>query len=85
MTMIEKVARAIAKSQYPDKSENVMWQHFIPDARAALEAMEEPTPQMLIDAGSIRGVDIDSPEIDEDHKEWWRAMLIAALSEGQSE
>jgi hypothetical protein len=43
--MIERVARAIAKSQ----GSNPRWNHegWLRDARAAIEAMREPTKAML--------------------------------------
>lgn len=48
MTMIERVARAICKSQtQTDRT----WEAFLPEATAAIEAMREPTDAM-VDAGS---------------------------------
>jgi hypothetical protein len=49
MNMIERVARAISESQYPEKDVDIMWRHTIPDARAAINAMRDPTDDMLYD------------------------------------
>ena len=48
MTMIEKVAKAICKAErYHQDS----YELYIPAAKAAIEAMQEPTDEML-DAGA---------------------------------
>lgn len=39
--MVERVARAIHEKAY---GSSVMWRESVPAARAALEAMREPTP-----------------------------------------
>lgn len=49
--MAEKVARAIclAAQLDPDRKGNATrwrWQEFLPEARAAVEAMQEPTEKM---------------------------------------
>jgi hypothetical protein len=46
MGMIEKVARAICSVEYGD--ENHGWENQIPAARAAIEAMRDPTKEMVI-------------------------------------
>lgn len=66
MTMIEKVARAIARAQYGDHDVDLdqpayrynmetrtpepqtfpVWHEFIPEARAALEAIADPSEAM---------------------------------------
>lgn len=49
--MVERVARAICQPPVGDYSGD--WRDFIPEARAAIEAMREPTEGML-EAGSDR-------------------------------
>lgn len=53
LSMVERVARAIcaAQTQTPD-----MWQAFLPEARAAVEAMKRPVTDAMIIAGT-RAVD----------------------------
>jgi hypothetical protein len=54
---------------------------------AVLAAMREPTPRMLEDAGTMNwyGVEYYLPDYkpDDDHIEWWQAMIDAAISEGK--
>ena len=76
--MVERVARALAarkcglvKDPYGERLPDDLWQQCIPDARAAIEAMREPTDKML-DAGP------PFPYMD---KGVWQAMIDAALSE----
>ncbi len=91
--MIERVARAlcIATGELPDTETpyhptvSHIWEHYIPDARAAIEAMREPTETMYC-AGDeeilahlnsekfIKGE--DTPAVD-----CWKAMIDAALAE----
>lgn len=42
-SMIERVAKAISRSQVETER---MWQSFLPEASAAIEAMREPTEKM---------------------------------------
>lgn len=44
MDIVEKVARAICKEWFLGSERT--WQNFLPAARAAIEAMREPTPEM---------------------------------------
>ena len=72
-TMIERVARAICLSQ--TQSERV-WQSFFPEARAAIEAMREPTEAMraaVREVGGIQAVAYANAA--------WPTMIDAALSE----
>lgn len=72
-SMIERVARAIAKGEYGENVDDV-WHTCIDDARAAIEAMREPTEAML-DAGygaEPTGAALVAP---------WEAMIDAALAE----
>jgi hypothetical protein len=76
--MIERVARAIAESHYPDKCVESMWQHMMPDAIAAIEAMRKPTVPMC-KAMILELMNEDSP-----HRGGvWGAMIDAAISEGK--
>jgi len=45
MDIVEKVARAICKEWFLGSERT--WQNFLPAARAAIEAMREPTEAML--------------------------------------
>lgn len=80
--MIERVARAIAVSHYPDKEADVMWRHMVPDARAAIEAMREPTMFMLRSADNaiISDEMFESGPFEID-KLTWETMIDAALNE----
>lgn len=71
LSMIERVAKAIsaAQTQTPD-----MWQAFLPEARAAIEAMREPTEEMVWSH--------EVPHYGPDEaREAWRAMIDAAMKE----
>ena len=78
-SMIERVARAICKSQtQTDRT----WEAFLPEATAAIEAMREPTDAMVMAA------EWAEPEYREDdmdvgatYKAEWRAAIDAALNE----
>lgn len=83
--MIERVAKAlsIADGNHPDarsndEDEHPMWTLYLGDARAAIEAMREPTGNML-DAGWEHTGD---PCWKENVADAWRAMVNVAL--GQS-
>lgn len=66
--MIERVARAICTGAGDYSGP---WQDFIPEARAAILAMREPT-EAVLDAGP------PSPYMD---PEIWAKMIDAALAE----
>jgi hypothetical protein len=54
MTMVETIARAMARRNYPGATGHHidgMWDGWIDEARAALAALETPTPEM-VDAGA---------------------------------
>lgn len=87
MSVVERVARAIdvadgrdpdapANIRYPGGyPEGVSWKKQIPRARAAIEAMREPTDEMeLAGWGAIPSA--DATDI-------WQAMIDAALREGE--
>lgn len=70
-SMIERVARAISRSQVETER---MWQSFLPEASAAIEAMREPTEEMVWSH--------EVPHYGPDEaREAWRAMIDAALKE----
>lgn len=48
LSMVERVARAISRSQVETER---MWQSFLPEARAAIEAMRDPTEEMRMATG----------------------------------
>lgn len=90
MTMIERVARAIyevlASPSEPDwdntGEETKGGAHQI--ARAAIEAMREPSPKMLEEGfGALISGDDDALDTAvSDAAKCWRAMIDAALKEG---
>lgn len=77
MDMVEKVARALCRVDgIFSQSDADFWRVMEPDARAAIAAMLEPTPEMLIaaygpDKRDWRGTERAS----------YRAMVTAALGE----
>lgn len=83
MTMVERVARAICREEHLlvyafglwrpgelDRKIEQYWRRHLPTARAAIEAMREPTEAMTL-AGDERG----------DPTSMYQAMIDAALSE----
>ena len=77
--MIERVARVLVKVNFndPDKAVdfgmtgfNFMWQLYIKDAKAAIEAMREPTEEMR-KVCRFEFAEVDYP-----------AMIDAALKDG---
>lgn len=50
MDMVERVARAICRAgicgprAHLDEQEDLHWRRYVPEARAAIEAMREPHP-----------------------------------------
>ena len=74
VTLIERVACAIAEA----RGEPEDWLVHLPEARAAVAAMREPTQNMLDAAGE--GL-MDLSYINED----WQVMVDAALEEETSQ
>lgn len=68
-SMIIRVAQAIAEARHEEN-----WRNNIEAARAALQAMREPTPEML--DGATAGMP-DWGSVPDD----WRNMIDSALSE----
>lgn len=50
-------------------------------ARSAIEAMREPTKDMLEYSGVIAGYDAEKDSPDADHTDWWNIMIDAALED----
>jgi len=85
-SMIERVARAICATYYgkPDRDGN--WMAFLKEARAAIEAMQEPT-----DAMTEAGAGLDDDDWDDspigfasakgEARATYRAMIATALNE----
>lgn len=74
MTPVERVARAICRSDHPGMSERLRefeWMAYIDSARAAIAALREPSEGMIDAAPDVHL----STAI-------WTAMIDAALSEG---
>lgn len=87
-TMIERVARAIAEKDRPaDVSQQAWWairgDNFIEKARAAIEAMREPTDFMVQRGLGWREHDIPDHWPDEARIPYgtWKSMIDAMLSE----
>jgi len=72
--MIERVARAICRAEYGPGDAG--WANQIPAARAAIEAMREPTEGML-DKGAVAEGD---GNLAQQALNIWAAMIDAALS-----
>ena len=88
--MIERVARAISHAHFNKKfysrsveshqarvefSANRNWKVSVPEARAAIEALREPSADML-----KRGCDACPPMVfDDEMSIAWKAMIDAAL------
>lgn len=53
MTLLERVARALCRHDgHPENATmdgKPLWQDYLPEARVAIEAMREPTEDMLLD------------------------------------
>lgn len=92
MTALERIARALAAQHWRDtgaSEEDVLafadidWREFVPDARAALTALREPDEAMdfagLTALVERRPIAADTDDI----HAVWRAMIDAALQEGQ--
>ena len=80
--MVERVARAIARNHDidPDWGSPPMWQTpwLIADARAAIEAMREPTEKM--DTAGFGALPLaDGYSLADDFKKVWYAAIDAAL------
>jgi hypothetical protein len=91
MNMVERVARAIVfcgaargSSDAADLAEVIeySWRHHVDIARAAIEAMQEPTAEM-IDAPWRSYPSVQTYEPVNCSERIWRAMAIAALYEKQ--
>lgn len=58
MNMIERIARALAKRNFPGGSNSdidQMWEAWVEEAAAALQAMREPTPEMIEAGEAVDG------------------------------
>ncbi|QUT07966.1 hypothetical protein KFK14_11570 [Sphingobium phenoxybenzoativorans] len=83
--MIERVARAIAGAEYGDGFDRP-WEPFLPHARAAVEAMREPTDNMVEAGCFVDDLRSDRPGGSKAYDEHWmncsyRAMIDAILTE----
>lgn len=79
--IIEKVARAICYASGETQNseglyEYFRWQDYIPEAKAAIEAMVEPTEEM-ISAMSLNGAEGDDEQLKSDY----RAAIKEALKD----
>lgn len=94
MSKIEEVARALCRQEGEDPDLSTpyhptvkhLWEHYIPSARATIEAMRKPTPQMLAagwaeitTAKKVAGIARLGPG--PGLSDGYRAMIDAALSE----
>lgn len=80
MTPLERAARALANLDEPDKEIELAddaWRQYVPDVRALLQSIREPSEAML-DAACV--VD-DLPRPNPEAVLHWQAMIDAALEE----
>ena len=93
ITMVERVARAlaVADGMHPEAASNdddeiPAWTLYVDGARAAIEAMREPTETMVVsanDATTLGDEGVHRITIDmQGANEVWAAMIDAALKEG---
>ena len=73
--MIERVARAMAEADV----HNTAWKLYVREARAAIEAMREPTEEMFVAAYAVNGGKWTDDEYEPPPKICWSAMIDAAL------
>lgn len=84
MNLIERVARALARRNYPaftDADIDEMWEGWAEDATTAIQAMRDPTPEMIEAGGRIiahlsTGRAIEPYE--DDARDAWQAMIDAS-------
>lgn len=70
MNMREKIARAIQKANGDfGEALGFTWQDYLPDADAALEAMREPTDEMIVHSWN---------EFDGTPRNYYNTMIDAA-------
>lgn len=95
--MIERVARAIRRKyniEIFDRDEDNGWEHSLSQARAAIEAMREPTEAQLVATEEVvTGHDdfacgdgtlyLSYPGFHEYAKAAWQAMINAAVEDRQ--
>jgi hypothetical protein len=79
--MVERVARAICRGVGQVRPDVILtdepaWHQYIYAARAAIEAMREPTPEMLRAAQTTHASYLRAAT----DAEIWQAMIRAALS-----
>ena len=87
MDMVERVARAMVESRnLPDGCE-INWAAFYRDARAAIAAMREPTPEMVRagDAGidECYNTGYGTQDIVPSAETVWENMIDAALTSSE--
>lgn len=89
--MVERVARAMARKDYPNWHSEMseadfvdgVWSDFIGLSKAAIDAMREPTSAMLAQAGAVE-VGPDGRDSDLAHIAWWQDMIDSALWSGDT-
>ena len=90
--MVERVARAICSAselgQLLPHCVDAAWQEWLPEARAAIEAMLQPTEQQIAAAWDVitaekqgQGITRLMPGLGA--REIYQAMITAALGEGE--
>lgn len=57
---------------------NPLWMDYLPEVRAVVEALREPSGSMVVDAADYEAVDGFATS-----KHVWRAMIDALLAEGK--
>lgn len=74
MNMIERIARALVRSNHPDASDadiDAMWEGWSDDAATAIKEMRDPTPEMVWAGQPFAGYD--------EAEDAYRAMIDAAM------
>lgn len=72
MTPLERAARALAEM---DTERDLGWRYYVPEARAVLMAIREPSTEMVADGEQSLRAD--------GYAEFcWQAMIDAAVQEG---
>lgn len=71
MTTIERAARAIALSDYPDGKVDDVWVNYVDTARSVLEAIREPSIEMILACADVPW----------SQQDMWRRSIDAALAE----
>jgi hypothetical protein len=83
LAFIERVARALCRLDgHPENAimdGKPLWMDFVPEARAAIEAMREPSPEILAVLERL----LDTQGHHQTLEESWDMLITAAIGEGE--